>query len=66
MNDHAWAPVRRALVSAMSAALLVSCGGGGEDTSNPPPAKPEDTRRKPQAVFTPTTPIPADPYGAEG
>ncbi|WP_280151098.1 PA14 domain-containing protein [Piscinibacter sp. XHJ-5] len=62
MDKTSWALTRRALSCAVSAALLVSCGGGGDDGSTPA-AKPEEApRRKAQAVFTPSTPIPADAY----
>ncbi|HEV7914217.1 MAG TPA: PA14 domain-containing protein [Albitalea sp.] len=61
MKNKLGALSRRVLACSLSTALLVSCGGGGDDTSGrSTPA--ESTRRKAQAVFTPTTPIPADAH----
>ena len=42
-------------VSMVVCLLLASCGGGGDEV-----ATSTDARAKPHAVFTPTTPIPAD------
>ena len=48
------------LLCLSATALLLSCGGGGEDPATTPASAEPDERAKAKAVFTPTTPIPAD------
>jgi YVTN family beta-propeller protein len=56
-------PARHRLAALTTAVLLASCGGGDPETpaaDTAPAPSSAGSRATPQAVFTPTTPIPAD------